>query len=126
MIWIKRIIPIILLAAVVFGGFRYRDYRKQQEIETAKNNALITAKLWFAQTKFRNDPKKFIAYRDSLLSTTGVSSEDMQLYLNKYQEKPEQYLEFTKWVDYYIDSLYTLWKTYDTKDKPDTIPDSTG
>lgn len=67
--------------------------------------AMVTAKVWVGSALFRNEPEKFLLYRDSILKENSVSSEEMRKYLEIYQSKSEKYERFTEMVSEYVDSL---------------------
>jgi len=56
----------------------------------------------------RNDPERYLAYRDSLLQASGVTFEALYDYLERYEKRPEQYLPFALKVSRYVDSLARL------------------
>ena len=105
MIWFKRLLPIVLLVVL---GFGYRYWQQQREERAEGRNeryALLTARIWTAAAEYHDEPEAFLSWRDSVLALEGMSAEEMQGFLNRYEQKPEQYLRFTRLVDFYVDSL---------------------
>ena len=107
-IWIKRLIPLVVILAGVLGyNFYVKDARQRKKLQD-EQNALITAKVWIASAIYRNYPNSFINYRDSLFKTSNVSASEMTGYLKAYGDKTEQFNNFTLLVQLYIDSLSVL------------------
>ena len=112
LIWIKRIAPLVLII-VLIGGYNYfRETQKEDIIETSKDHALVTAKVWYASARFRDDPERFENYRDTILVEANLSKDQMYQFLELYKNKPVNYEVFAHWVSYYVDSLYELGKDY--------------
>ena len=78
--------------------------------------ALVTAKVWVASAWFRNEPDKFISFRDSILKESAVSSEEMKQYFEIYRSKSEKYEHFTEKVKEFVDSLSLINEMPFTKD----------
>jgi len=105
LIWLKKlsIIVILLIALGIYFGNRHLN--RQRFTDAGQKNALVTAQAWVATATYRNNPERYTEFRDSLLTASGISAEDLRDYLNKYQEEPEKYYYFTRMVKYYVDSL---------------------
>lgn len=71
-------------------------------------NALLTAQLWVAATKYRHEPAVYEAYRDSALAANHVSREQLLKYLKRYETSDDDPSDFTKRVNTCVDSLLTL------------------
>jgi len=108
LLWVKRLVPFILMVAVVLGYFLYHDISAKRQYQQVQRYALVTAQVWIATAKFRSEPERFIAYRDSLLKVHSLSEERMQNYLEQYKKHPERYDLFTRLVKQYVDSLSAI------------------
>ena len=86
--------------------------QKKEIIETSKEHALVTAKVWYASARFRDDPERFEDYRDTILAEANLSKDQMYQFLELYKNKPVNYEVFAHWVSYYVDSLYELGQDY--------------
>ena len=97
--------------------------QKEEIIEVSKGHALVTAQVWYASARFKDEPDKFELYRDTVLAGANLSKEQMHQFLELYQNKPINYEVFAHWVSYYLDSLYELGQDYDREDgeEPDTV-----
>lgn len=115
LIWLKRLVPFILIAAIIGGYYFYREKQKEEIIETSKEHALVTAKVWYASARFKDEPEKFENYRDTVLADAGLSKEQMYQFLELYKNVPVNYEVFAQWVSYYVDSLYEIGQGYDKK-----------
>ncbi|MFH2047986.1 MAG: hypothetical protein ABIJ12_00950 [bacterium] len=113
MIWLKRLVPFILIAAMIWGYYYYRGKQKEEIIETSKEHALVTAKVWYASARFKDEPEKFENYRDTVLAEAGLSKEQMYQFLEIYKKVPVNYEVFAHWVSYYVDSLYEIGQSID-------------
>ncbi|MBD3331559.1 hypothetical protein GF356_01810 [candidate division GN15 bacterium] len=107
MIWVKRIGAIVLIVAMGLVWWHYDEQQQQQEQELAKKYALATAKVMITRTQFRGKPGSFRSSRETVLSEQGVTPEDVIAYLERYEDKPEKYLEYSRLVKHYVDSLLT-------------------
>lgn len=108
MIWIKRIAPFVIIILIILSILRYN---KQKEIEFTHNTdnyALVTAQLWIATAQFRNEPERYLLFRDSLLTAKNISIEEIERYIKEYEETPEDYYPFTIKLKKYVDSLYVI------------------
>ena len=108
MIWIKRIVPFVVIILIILSILWYNKQRKTEFAHNTDNYALITAQLWIATAQFRNEPEKYLLFRDSLLTAQKISIEEIERYLKEYEETPENYYPFTVQVKKYVDSLYII------------------
>ncbi len=108
MIWIKRIVPFVVIILIILSILWYNKQRKTEFAHNTDNYALITAQLWIATAQFRNEPEKYLLFRDSLLTAQNISIEEIERYLKEYEETPENYYPFTVQVKKYVDSLYII------------------
>ena len=84
--------------------------------------ALVTAQVWVGSAEYRQDPARYLAWRDSLLEAEGLSADSLQVYLRRYQDHPAGYEDYTRLVSYYVDSIIQ-----ETGQLPDTVLfDTTG
>ena len=108
MIWLKRIAPFVLIAVLWFS---YSWYTEQQRSEIRSENnkyALLTAKTWIASVKYRENPEKFLAYRDSLLTAENASVELVKEYVERYRTQSEYIENFSNEVKECVDSLMVI------------------
>jgi hypothetical protein len=105
MIWLKRLLPFVLIAAAWFG---YDYYRKQQfaaEVSQAKKIARVTSRLWLANAELRPDSAAFLAYRDSLLTSNGLTLGSIDTFMAEVHSEPQKHDTFSVLLTYYVDSL---------------------
>ena len=108
MIWLKRLLPVIVLAAAVGIYFLWDKWSAQRELREQDRVALVTAQVWIATAKYRNEPERFIQYRDSLLAASGVRREEVFGFLERSGDPPEELLPFARKVQELVDSLYRI------------------
>ncbi|MDD3731204.1 MAG: hypothetical protein PHU88_02380 [candidate division Zixibacteria bacterium] len=120
-IWVKRLLPLVLVAAGVLGYLYYDKTTHTKKLLEDEQKALLTARIWVAGAFYRDEPDRFVSFRDSLLKANYLTPEDMTVYLQAYGDKTEQFNNFTWLVQQYVDSLSNpdLWGTY-----PDSTADS--
>lgn len=111
MIWLKRLLPLVLLAIAWFGYTWIRDTRARQQAETDTHHALVTAQVWVATADHRADPLAYLAYRDSLLQANNITPEQMFRYLESFERDIQRQLTFSQLVSHYVDSLVRLRDT---------------
>jgi len=108
LLWLKRLIFFVLLLVIVFGYLLYDRISTERQLQQAVRHALVTAQVWVATAKFRDEPEKFLVYRDSLLSACSLTKEHIRDYLDRYENHPEKYDIFANLVNQYVDSLSAI------------------
>ena len=108
MIWLKRLIPFVLIA-LIWGGYNYyNDKKEQDELNRLELYSYITARVWIASATYRDNSDQFIAYRDSLLTSNSVTISELQNFMDKYNDTPEELEPYALRVNFLIDSLLTV------------------
>jgi len=107
-IWLKRLLPVIVLAAAVGVYFLWDKWSAQRQLREQDRVALVTAQAWIATAKYRNEPERFVQYRDSLLEANGVTREEVFGFLERTGDPPEELLPFARKVQWLVDSLYRI------------------
>ncbi|MEW5795076.1 MAG: hypothetical protein AB1772_01820 [Candidatus Zixiibacteriota bacterium] len=108
MIWLKRLLPLLVLGMAV-GGYVLWDRWNSEKRSLEENRlALVTAQVWIATARYRYDPERFVAYRDSLLQAESVPREKVLEFLNGRENQPEDLLPFAQKVQKCVDSLYRI------------------
>jgi len=108
LIWVKRLAPFILLGVAWLGYHYGRAYVHEREAAEQDRMARLTARVWVATAIYRNEPDRYIQYRDSLLAVERISRDDLDTFLKRFENKPEEYLPFTLAVQAYVDSLVRI------------------
>jgi hypothetical protein len=107
-IWIKRLSPLVLILVLWFAYSTYNKYREKKLLAEADHNALVTAQLWVGSAKYRTDPAKFAAFRDSIININSLSSNMMDDYLKRLETNPDFQEIFAQKVKQYVDSLIII------------------
>ena len=105
MIWLKRILPLVLIGV---GWHIYTTYTENQIVQNeqlARQYALVTAQVWLASAEYRDDNTEFLRVRDSIFKASGFTRDDLNLYLQENKSQPEFYTPYIRLVKIYIDSL---------------------
>lgn len=105
MVWVRLLGVIVALAVIVLGYQWWHDRRENTALEERMHLALVTAQVWIAAAEYRQEPDRFLVWRDSLLAVEGVSADSMQLFLRRYEDRLAGYEDYARLVSYYIDSL---------------------
>lgn len=108
MLWFKRILPFALILIGWFGYQWYNDYQLSKIIEAEEKYAEITALLWVASAKYRNEQDLLIKYRDSVLAAFDVNSEEISSYIEQYESFPEFLGPFANLISKKVDSLIAI------------------
>jgi len=129
LIWIKRIIPFVIIGAVWWGFHFYHQYQTTHQIQLEQKYAQITAQIWVASAQYRKEPERFKAFRDSLLKKNNLSKEQLKQFIEKYKKEPEKLSRFSVNLNLQIDSLVmvedSLLKLREVKDSLSQVnPDS--
>ncbi|MBD3257269.1 hypothetical protein GF377_02460 [candidate division GN15 bacterium] len=108
MVWVKRLLPLVVIAVGYFGYTLWHDWYTSSRAEELDRTALITARVWVGTARYAGDQDRFLTWRDSLLEAQGITVEEAEEFLERYQREEEQFLEFAQRVKTYVDSLSKL------------------
>jgi len=108
LIWLKRIIPFVIILGGWFGYQYYTNTQLEQKSVTEDKYALLTAQLWVASAKYRLVPEQFEKYRDSILVNSNLDSSKVSNFIDSYRDKADELGNFSEKVKIYIDSLVLI------------------
>ena len=72
-----------------------------------------------ASARYRNDPARYIAYRDSVLDANDLTAEDLFDLIKRVKDDPEGLVPFTQGVMDYVDSFSKMEENFTG---PDSLP----
>ena len=126
--WFRRILVVMVILAVPLAYLLYDHLAEKRRLDDARRYGGVAARVWLGTVLHRNDKAAFLAYRDSLLAAHGLTQEDVEQYMNRYEDKPEQYVDFARIMQQQVDSLATamIAAGADTTGVDSTGVDSTG
>ena len=108
--------------------FIYGNYKTAKIKELSQKYALITAQSWLATAKFMDEPKKYLAFRESLLTAQKTTIDEIESFLSEYKEEAEKYVTYAGFLKFYVDSLVaiedSIQKTVSDTLKSLSTPDS--
>ena len=108
--------------------FIYGNYKTAKIKEFSQKYALITAQSWIATAKFKDEPQKYIAFRESILTAQNTTIDEIEHFLLAYKEEAEKYVGYAGFVKFYVDSLVaiedSILKTVSDTVKSLSTPDS--
>jgi hypothetical protein len=108
LVWLKRLAPFVVLGLIALAWYIY-DTASTSEMDRATDEyAFVTAQVWVASARYRQQPEQFIAWRDSLLTARSLSLEKLEKYFEIYKDQPEEYFTFVHQVRVYVDSLFLV------------------
>ncbi len=105
MIWFKRIIPFVVL---IGGWFAYQEYNVWSIQKVASEDEIMaqaTARIWVAAGEFRNEPERYLEYRDSILTSNGLTLGKMTALIKRCESDPAGLFPFTQSVYDLVDSI---------------------
>ena len=70
--------------------------------------ALATAQIWVASAKYRENPERFLEYRDSVLTACSLSVADVRAFVDQNKNEPEKFYPYSKLMKEFIDSLLDI------------------
>ena len=108
MIWLKRLLPFIVLGATAYGYYLWDKTTTERHLAEQDRLALLTARIWVATAEYRDDPERFLAYRDSLVAAAGLSHDKVFDFLDQYSDDPEGLLPFSQQISDLVDSIYRV------------------
>ncbi len=101
----KRLLPLILALVIAVGGVVVHRYTVTRRVQGIQKRALVTAQVWIATARYRDNPERFLEYRDSVLEASGLTTMEMNRYLCGYDNRTEDGAAFVTLVSHYVDSL---------------------
>ncbi len=105
MVWVRLLGVIVALAVIALSYQWWHDRQENAALEERKRLAMVTARVWVGAADYRQDPDRYLSWRDSLLGAEGLSKDSLQVFLRRYQDKPAGYEDYARLVSYYVDSL---------------------
>lgn len=108
MIWLKRLLPFVIIVVAYFAYDRYTTNKVDDQAALDDKYALAVAQIWIASAHFHDQPEAFMAFRDSLMKADGLSRADLSAYVSGYKTKAEELAYFSQQLKHYTDSLYWI------------------
>lgn len=108
MIWLKRALPFIVIVALWLGYQFVQRARRQKVLSRTSEVASVTAHLWIASGKYRNDLPRYAAFRDSVLSAHNLTRESLKALVSQYDSDPDWSVVYSTMVNKYVDSLFKV------------------
>ena len=108
-VWFRRLVPFVLIAAAYFG---YTYYTEQQQLRAEQKETLyasVTAHIWVASALYRQEPERFTEYRDSVLAAHDLTGEQLDEFVDRYNNTESDPGHFTGKVKRLVDSLVTAY-----------------
>ncbi|MBU0984182.1 MAG: hypothetical protein KKA42_09955 [candidate division Zixibacteria bacterium] len=131
LIWLKRALPFVVLGLIWLGYNLFDTYHTKRQVAEEKRIALITAQTWIGTARYRNDPERFLTWRDSLLQAHGITRGELDEFLTNHESEQEEFMSFVNRVKLYVDSLAIIEDSLISIQPPEpadsviTPPDST-
>ncbi len=98
-----------MVIIIVAYSYNYYNTAKTLKLQSdTEKFSIITAQIWIASAQYRNDPERFIEYRDSLLEISDIKADEIKKYIDHYEKKSEEFYPFTTRVKKCVDSLYKI------------------
>ena len=123
-----RIILVLILAAVIFFGYRYiRDSREAERQAKYSQFAGVISEVSIAAELYRNDKDSFLVVRDSILKKYNLTLTDISDFRNRLKDNQEEWLEIWNDISPITDSLvkYEQERLRVKKDRlSDSLPES--
>ena len=105
--------------------FIYGRYETAENEALSQKYALVTAQSWLATAKFKDEPEKYIAFRESLLAAQKITIDEIESFLSEYKDEAEKYIVYAGYVKFYVDSLAAIEDSIQ-KTLSDTLTDLSG
>jgi hypothetical protein len=107
-IWLKRLAPLVTVLLIWGGYVLVSNHLEDKEYRADREIAFVTAQLWIGSAKYRDDPERYLSYRDSLVISHGLSIEAVEHFVDRHTDQPEKYRRFSAMVAVLADSLYKM------------------
>lgn len=108
LILFKRLLPFLVLGLAWLSYTYWDRTQSTQRAVEEERVALVTAQVWVATALYRDDPERYMAYRDSLLEANDVPREMVFDFLENRQAEAEQLHPFAARVKQLVDSLASI------------------
>ncbi len=95
----------MIIVLSVAGYQAWRRYDRSRRKAEVRQWASLTTTIWEGAARYHDNPEGFLAFRDSVLTAHNRTLADMQAYLKKNQDSPEDYLAYARQVHFLMDSL---------------------
>ncbi len=127
MIWLKRLLPFVIIAAGIYAYLQYSQKRADEQAGRDREYALVTAQIWVASAKLRANPDEFARVRDSLLSASSLNRDSVLNFFKADSTTPERFSPFMTLVQDFVDSLLEIEDSLALarKDSLEQVRDST-
>ena len=116
------------ITGLLSAYFIYGKYETAKNQELSRKYALITAQSWIETAKFKDEPEKYIAFRESLIVAQKTTIDEIESFLSEYKEEAEKYVTYAGFLKFYVDSLVaiedSIQKTVSDTLKSLSTPDS--
>lgn len=122
MIWIKRILPIIILVSSYYGYNWYKNNQIEKDNAAVDKYSEITALVWVASAKYRSDPDRFLEYRDSLIASYNLNKDSVIAFIDEYYYDQTKMGRMSQLIKLKVDSLIEIEESLKSQDPN---PDST-
>jgi hypothetical protein len=101
----KRLFPFLFVGLGWLAYYHWDQTESASRAAEEERLALVTAQVWIATALYRDEPEKYMAYRDSLLAANDVEREKVFSFLENRRDKTEDLLPFAQRVKTLTDSL---------------------
>ena len=91
-----------------FGWTGYQSFQTERREAHNLKIASVTAHLFVASAKYRDQPEIYTGYRDSLLAAKGTTKGELDSFPGQYGEDVFGYRNFVGLLDNLVDSLYRM------------------
>ncbi len=108
MILLKRLLPFLVIGLAWLAYTYWDRTQSAQRAAEEEHLALVTAQVWVATALYRDDPERYLAYRDSVLEANDVPRERVFDFLESRQSEAEELHPLAGRVKQLVDSLATI------------------
>jgi len=105
LIFLKRLLLFLLLGLTWLAYTLWDQHTSARRALEEEQLALVTAQVWVATALYRDDPERYLAYRDSLMEASDVPREKAFALLENRESQAEELLPFAQRVQKLVDSL---------------------
>lgn len=105
MIWIKRFSPLLVIILLWFAYTIYTQQHDAAQVAKDRKIAFLSGQIWMATARYREEPRKFDQFRDSLLRANGLDDASMKQYVKSIESDQDRQLQFSAALNRTVDSL---------------------
>jgi hypothetical protein len=94
--------------ALWYGYRGWSGLKAVREEAQLQRISQAVAQIWIGSATYRDQPEKFVIFRDSLLKADGITQDEIDKYIKNGEADPDDSYLFSQTVSRKVDSIYRI------------------